>query len=80
MKLPEQNQRFYAIAIAILLLVAALIRFDRFWEIPLTYDELSALSRLRFNSFAELIQFGIKPDGHPAGVQLFLFYWTHLVG
>ena len=60
--------------------VAALLRFYRFWEIPMTHDELSAISRLRFDSFSDLIKLGIMPDGHPAGTQVFLFYWTRWFG
>lgn len=43
-------------------------------------DELSALSRLPFQSFSELIQQGVLPDFHPAGVQVFLYYWTSIFG
>ena len=63
-----------------ILCVAAFLRFYRFWDIPMTYDELSALSRLRFDNLTDLIHFGILPDGHPAGVQVFLYYWTTLSG
>ena len=44
------------------------------------HDELSALYRLRFASLSALVEHGIKPDGHPAGVQLFLYFWTSLFG
>lgn len=64
----------------LIFLLAAALRFYRFWEIPMTHDELSALSRLRFDSFSELIKLGIMPDGHPAGTQVFLFYWTRWFG
>ncbi len=46
----------------------------------MTYDELSAISRLNFPNLKELITQGIMPDGHPAGTQLFLYFWTHLFG
>lgn len=44
------------------------------------HDEFSALFRLKFDSFRDLIQYGIKVDGHPAGVQTFLYYWAMVVG
>lgn len=44
------------------------------------WDELSAWSRLHFDSFSDLIQLGVMPDGHPAGVQVFLYYYTMLFG
>jgi hypothetical protein len=68
---------------AILLLIIAVsvgLRFFNFFEIPFTHDEFSALFRLKFDNFSELIEKGVKIDGHPAGIQVFLYYWTGLFG
>ncbi|MFO7878939.1 MAG: glycosyltransferase family 39 protein [Bacteroidales bacterium] len=35
---------------------------------------------MQAESFQELIEKGVKPDGHPAGIQVFLYYWTQLFG
>ncbi|MBW6490245.1 MAG: glycosyltransferase family 39 protein [Lentimicrobium sp.] len=43
-------------------------------------DELSALSRVRFDSFAELVRNGFYVDGHPGGIQVFLYYWVRVFG
>lgn len=43
-------------------------------------DELSALSRVRFDSFRDLVDNGFYVDGHPGGIQVFLFYWVKLFG
>jgi hypothetical protein len=43
-------------------------------------DEVSALSRMGFDSFSALIEGGVKTDYHPAFVQVFLYYWTTLFG
>ncbi|MNK24790.1 hypothetical protein D3C87_431040 [compost metagenome] len=67
------------ILIGILLLALVLRCYDLF-SIPYTHDELSGLLRTRFDSFSELIAQGVKVDGHPAFVQVFLFYWTKLFG
>ena len=64
----------------IILLVAAILRFFNYFEVPFTHDEFSALFRLQVESFRELIDTGVKPDGHPAGIQVFLYYWTMLFG
>ncbi len=66
--------------LVIILLTAAALRFYNFFEIPFTHDEFSALFRLSFGSFSELIAKGVKIDGHPAGVHVFLYYWTALFG
>jgi hypothetical protein len=68
-------------AILLLILgVSALLRFYRFPEIPFMHDEFSAVFRTEFDSFGELIKKGVMPDGHPAGIQVFLFYWIKLFG
>ena len=54
----------------------------RLWNLGFSYsnDELSALSRVRFDSFAQLVRDGFYVDGHPGGIQVFLFYWVKLFG
>jgi len=69
-----------SLVIILLLLMGGLLRFMYLGEIPFFNDELSALSRLEFPNFAALIEEGVKPDGHPAAVQVFLFYWKKWVG
>lgn len=74
MKLTNQHILYF------ILLVAAVLRFYNFFELPFTHDEFSALFRTQFGSFSELIEYGVKLDGHPAGVHVFLYYWTMLFG
>lgn len=69
----------HSIILGILLLALILRCYDLF-SIPYTHDELSGLLRTRFDSFSELIAKGVKVDGHPAFVQVFLYYWTGLFG
>lgn len=69
----------YLLLFAIVLL-GTLLRFYNYLEIPYTHDELSALIRLDYSSFSDLIEKGVKVDGHPAGIQVFLFYWVKLFG
>jgi hypothetical protein len=66
--------------ILMILLVGALLRFYRLSEIPFTHDEFSAILRTQFSTFGELIDKGVKIDGHPAGVQVFLFYLVKIFG
>jgi hypothetical protein len=61
-------------------LCAAILRFYQFETAPFTHDELSALLRTNFSNFQELIAKGVAIDGHPAFIQVFLYYWTKLVG
>jgi len=68
------------ILISIIILVGFALRFYHFNELPFTWDELSAWNRIHFSSLSELIELGIKPDGHPAGVQVFLYYWIMIFG
>lgn len=64
----------------LILAVAALMRLYGLTAFSLSNDELSALSRLQFDSFAKVIDEGVIPDFHPAGVQIFLYLWTGLFG
>ena len=66
---------------AFLILVFAIgLRFWHFGEIQFSHDELSALLRTGYPDFNTLLEKGIKVDGHPAGVQVFLHYYTQWVG
>lgn len=64
----------------IVLAIAAILRFYNYATWSLSNDELSALSRLQFENFAEMIRLGARIDGHPAGVQVFLWFLTRLFG
>jgi hypothetical protein len=66
--------------LVIILVVASLLRLSGLTAFSLSNDELSALARLQFDSFGDLIKNGVYPDYHPAGVQVFMYYWTALFG
>jgi len=74
------SKRQIELLLLFVILIGLILRFWRFTDIPFTYDELSALYRLRFDSFSELVKEGITPDAHPAGVQMFLFFWVRVFG
>jgi hypothetical protein len=64
-----------------IILTGTLLRFWNFQDIPFTFDELSAMSRTQFDSFRDLIRVGVvEKDSHPAGIQVFLYYWVMLIG
>jgi len=64
----------------IIIITAAVLRLYNYFNIPYTYDEFSALFRLDFHQFSELISKGVKIDGHPAGIQVFLYFFSDLFG
>ncbi|MCX6269690.1 MAG: glycosyltransferase family 39 protein [Bacteroidetes bacterium] len=64
----------------LLILVATVLRFCCYSSFSYSNDELSALVRTQFPSFGELIRNGVLTDFHPAGIQIFLYYWTRLFG
>ena len=66
--------------ILFLLLVASALRLYNLFDLQYTYDELSAVDRLEFNSFSELIRQGIMIDAHPALVQVWMYYYSMLFG
>ncbi len=77
----ETTEKNYRKLLLFILIVAAALRFWNFWNIPFMHDELSAMSRLTFQHFSDLIKYGVVlNDTHPAGVQVLMYYWVMLVG
>lgn len=72
----QQNNR---ILIGIML-VACALRFHDFFNFPFFHDEYSAILRTQYTNFHDLIEQGVKPDFHPAGIQFFLFIWVKIFG
>ncbi len=75
MKIPSSN-----LFLLIVLAFAAGVRFYGFPWMDFHHDEISALLRTRFDSFADLIDQGVRVDGHPGFVQWFLWAWTGAFG
>lgn len=68
------------VILAFILFIGAVLRFYNFWDFSLSNDELSALARLNFDSFSDLILNGVRIDGHPAAAQVILWYMTSWFG
>src|SRR5688572_14049097 len=65
------------LALCFILLVAAILRFYHYSDWSLSNDELSALNRLRYDSFTEVMKHGVMlNDMHPPGIQAFLYILT----
>src|SRR5436190_5899530 len=73
-KYPEET------VLVFILFIGAILRFHHLGFTSLSNDELSAIMRAHQNSFSELIQNGVMTDFHPAGVEIFQFYWIKLFG
>jgi len=74
------NKNYQYFLLFIILFVAACLRFHHLGEISFSNDELSALTRARYDSFHELVEKGIKVDGHPALVQTMTWFIIHHFG
>lgn len=68
------------IAGLLILLVATVLRFYQYHDLQYSHDEISALQRTGYSTFEQLIVDGVKIEGHPAGVQVFLHYYTQWFG
>lgn len=75
----KESPRTEKLHVFLVLSLALAIRLFHL-DYSITADELSALERLQFSSFKDLLYSGIAPDGHPALVQTFLFYYTKIFG
>jgi len=80
MNLAISNNKAVEKHLRLILLLALALRLYGLTAFSLSNDELSALSRLQFNSFSLLIHEGVYPDFHPAGTQVFMYIWTWVFG
>jgi hypothetical protein len=60
--------------------IASILRLWNYGGWSFTHDELSAIVRLQNDSLYTLMIEGIRPDGHPTFVQIFLYLWTNIFG
>jgi hypothetical protein len=73
-KYPEETLLLF------ILFAGAILRLHHLGFTSLSNDELSAITRAHQNSFSELIRYGVMPDFHPAGVEVFMYNWIKLFG
>lgn len=66
--------RFNYIVLYTILLTGVIMRFWGYSSWSLSNDELSAVTRSHFSSISELIQYGVYPDFHPAGIQVLIYF------
>ncbi|MCH2233723.1 MAG: glycosyltransferase family 39 protein [Crocinitomicaceae bacterium] len=65
----------------LILLGGIILRFLSSSKHSYSNDELSAITRLRYDNLSELLEFGVmKGDMHPAGVQVFMKIWSAIFG
>ena len=76
----EKNKRNKEFLLVGALLIAFLIRLIHGTSYGFSNDELSALARIRYSTFNELIYKGVAVDFHPALVQVFLYFWAKVFG
>ena len=74
------SKKLDLILLAVIIVVAAILRLWKLGQVPFMHDEFSALLRTQFDNFHDFIQQGVMPDSHPIGVQLFLWGWVKLFG
>ncbi len=64
----------------LILAISFVLHFINLKELSLSNDELSAITRARYDTFSEMILKGVYIDYHPAGIQTCIFYWMKLFG
>lgn len=80
LKINYAPEKRFLLSLAGIILAGAVLRFRDLGSVSMTADEVSALLRLQFHSFGEMIDKGVRPDGHPAFVQVLLWFWTKWFG
>ncbi len=65
----------------VLMIIGFILRLSIAATHSYSSDELSAINRLDYDSLAEMLENGVKKgDFHPAGVQLFEWFWSSIFG
>ena len=64
----------------LIIIIGAILRFYDYSGFSFSNDELSAINRLRFSTFRDLVEKGFYVDGHPGGIQVMLWYWVKIFG
>lgn len=67
-----RTEDFWLIVVIVL---SAMLRFWNYGAFSYSNDELSAIARAQFHGFGELVEKGFYIDGHPGGIQVFLWLW-----
>ena len=80
LNIDEENKFLKIVLWIVVLAVAITVRFWNIGDMHFSNDELSALSRISYDSVSDVIEKGVMPDGHPLLVQIFLYYYVPLVG
>ena len=76
MDIKKRNDRLLIFILAI----SFVLHFINLKDLSLSNDELSAITRSRYDTFSEMITKGVYIDYHPAGIQTYIFYWMKLFG
>ena len=63
-----------------ILLVALGLRLVLLGSWSLSNDELSGLNRTSPDSYLEMLDYGVRSEGHPAGYHTFVYVWTGIFG
>lgn len=63
-----------------ILAISFVLHFINLRDLSLSNDELSAITRAKYDSFSEMISHALYIDYHPAGVQIFIYYWIKFFG
>ena len=74
------KKHYNEITLSFIVLIGAVLRFHHLGFTSLSNDELSAITRAQYESFSSMIQHGVMIDFHPAGVEIFMYYWMKLFG
>lgn len=88
-RMPDITQNKYSfmnlkkpenIWLILIIILAAVLRFYHYGSFSYSNDEMSAIARAQYSGFSELVSKGFYVDGHPGGIQVFLWLWIKCFG
>ncbi len=76
-----RNKRIALVSLLLLLMIlGGFLRFHRISFQSLWSDEISTWYRTRYPTPAAVIELGARPDGHPPGYHLLMYFFLHRFG
>ena len=80
-EISKKPVNYYNVILLIIIVIASVLRLWKLSSVPFMHDEFSALIRTGYDNFHDLIHDGVMlNDMHPAGVQVFLYFWVKIFG
>ena len=79
-KLLSKESRIDFFLLLLIVITGTVLRFAHFSQSPFTHDEINTVLQTGYADVSDVIELSVKKDIHPAGLFIFVHYWTKFFG